>query len=77
MRYEQAKDLSPYDFKRLFGAKRRTFDVMVEVMQQHGQLKKKKSGDPKLTLEDQVLVALQYWRALPYLLSHCSRLGRF
>lgn len=62
MRYEQAKNLSPHDFKRLFGVKRLTFDAMVEVMQQHDQLKKKTSGDPKLTLEDQVLVALQYWR---------------
>ncbi len=54
--------LLPQDFKRLFGVKRPTFDAMVEVMQQHDQLKKKPSGDPKLTLEDQVLVALQYWR---------------
>ena len=62
MRYEQAKDLPPQDFKRLFGVKHPTFDAMVAVMQQHEQLKKKDSGNPKLTLEDQVLVALQYWR---------------
>jgi hypothetical protein len=34
---------------------------MVEVMREHTQ-HKKKSGCPKLSLEDQVLVALQYWR---------------
>lgn len=62
MRYEQAQDLPPQEFKRLFGVKRPTFEVMVEVMRQHNLLKKKNSGDPKLTLEDQVLVALQYWR---------------
>ena len=62
MRYEQAQDLPPQEFKRLFGVKRPTFEVMVEIMQQHNSLKKKNSGNPKLTLEDQVLVALQYWR---------------
>lgn len=62
MRYEQAKNLPTQEFKRLFGVQRHTFDQMVEVMrQQHNQLKKK-SGSPKLSLEDQVLVGLQYWR---------------
>ena len=41
MRYEQAPDLPPQDFKRLFSVKRPTFDVMMAVMQQHEQLKKK------------------------------------
>ncbi len=61
MRYEQAKNLLPKEFKRLFGVQRRTFDEMVEVMRQHTK-RKKSSGSPKLSLEDQVLVALQYWR---------------
>lgn len=34
---------------------------MVETMRHHRQLKKT-SGAPKLSIEDQVLVALQYWR---------------
>lgn len=34
---------------------------MVEVMRQYTKLKKQ-SGSPKLSLENQVLVALQYWR---------------
>lgn len=59
MRYEQAQDLPLQEFKRLFGVKRPTFLVMVEVMRQHNSLKKKDSGNPKLLLEDQVLVALQ------------------
>ena len=62
MRHEQSQDLPPQEFKRLFGVKRPTFEVMVEVMRQHNSLKKKESGNPKLKLEDQVLVALQYWR---------------
>lgn len=61
MRYEQAQDLQPQEFKRLYGVQHRTFAPLVEVMRHHAQLKKK-SGSPKLSLEDQVLVALQYWR---------------
>lgn len=61
MRYEQAQHLSAQEFKRLFGVQRHTFEAMVEVLQKQAKLKKS-SGVPKLSLEDQVLVALQYWR---------------
>lgn len=61
MQHEQAKDLPPQEFKRLFGVQRPTFNEMVEVMRQYTKLKKQ-SGSPKLSLENQVLVALQYWR---------------
>ena len=62
MRYEQAKDLPPEEFKRLFGVQRHTFEAMVEVMRHHAVSKKKPGCPAKLNLEDQVLVALQYWR---------------
>jgi hypothetical protein len=58
MQYEQAQDLQPQEFKRLYGVQPQTFKQMVEVMREHTQ-HKKKSGCPKLSLEDQVLVALQ------------------
>jgi hypothetical protein len=45
----------------LFGVQRDTFEAMVEVLQKQAKLKKS-SGAPKLSLSDQVLVALQYWR---------------
>lgn len=61
MQYEQTKSLTEGEFKRLFGVKRQTFDEMVGVMRQYIKLKKT-SGSPKLSREDQVLVALQYWR---------------
>lgn len=67
MRYEQAQDLPPQEFKRLFGVKRPTFEVMVEVMQQHNSLKKKDSGNSKLVLEDQVPVAVDISYILPEL----------
>lgn len=62
MRYEQAKDLPPEEFKRLFGVQRHTFEAMVEVMRHHAVSKKKPGCPAKLNLEDQVLVAVQYWR---------------
>lgn len=62
MHYEQAQNLPATDFKRLFGVKRQTFDAMVEVMRHAAGQRQKSSGSPKLSLEDQVLVALQYWR---------------
>ena len=76
MQYEQAQDLQPQEFKRLYGVQPQTFKQMVEVMREHTQ-HKKKSGCPKLSLEDQVLVALQYWREYRTTLSYCSRLASF
>lgn len=61
MRYEQAKNLSDAEFKRLFGVRRQTFDQMVKAFNENIKLKKN-SGVAKLSREDQVLVALQYWR---------------
>lgn len=62
MKYEQAKHLKPAEFKRFWGVKLETFEQMVEIVSQHeGQ--KKKSGRPgKASLEDQVLMTLEYWR---------------
>ena len=62
MKYEQAKHLKPAEFKRFWGVKLETFEQMVEIVsQKEGQ--KKKSGRPgKASLEDQVLMTLEYWR---------------
>lgn len=62
MRYEQAKTLPTNEFKRLFGVHHHTFEAMVDVMREQAQLKKKSGTPAKLSLEDQVLVSLQYWR---------------
>jgi hypothetical protein len=60
--YKQIKDLKPEDFKRLCGVHRHTFDRMLEVLLQHEKLKKKKGRPAKHSVEDQLLIALQYWR---------------
>ena len=62
MKYEASQNLSTLEFKRLFGVKRETFEQMTELMQQAAQSKGKGGVKAKLSLEDQLLVTLQYWR---------------
>ena len=61
MRYEKAKDLKELDFKRLCGVKKETFVVMCKVVQEvlSRETRGRKSD---LTIEDQVLLTLSYWR---------------
>lgn len=62
MTYEQVQSLKPEAFKRFCGVGSTTFTEMVSVLEQQ-QLQKRKPGrPPKLSLEDQLLLALQYWR---------------
>lgn len=62
MRYKRARKLSRRKFKRYVGVKRQTFKQMIEVMKRHTPAKLKHGRPPQLGLEDQVLLALQYWR---------------
>jgi hypothetical protein len=62
MTYEQMKDLKPGDFKRACGVYPQTFEQMLQVLRIHEQQKVKPGRPPTLSLEDQLLMALQYWR---------------
>lgn len=63
MSYEQIKKLRPVDFKRYCGVKPHTFQKMVEVFSQHLQKTRRKPGrPPKLSVEDHILMTLEYWR---------------
>src|SRR5947209_2814375 len=63
MSYEQIKDLRPALFKRYCGVKPETFHRMVEVVSGHLSRTRSKLGrPPKLSVEDQVLMTLEYWR---------------
>ena len=62
MKYWQARQLSSREFKRLTGVKRSTFRLMVRLVKAQEKLKKKPGRPSKLIVEDQILVALQYWR---------------
>lgn len=62
-KYEEIKDRSGKDFKRLTGVRKATFLKMVETVITHENERKKISGRPlKLSYEDQVLMTLEYNR---------------
>lgn len=55
-------ELPPETFKRKLGVKRPTFEKMLEVMQAREARKKKRGRAPALCLEDQLVLALSFWR---------------
>ena len=63
MKYEQIKELEAEKFRRLTGVKRGTFDKMVSILQEADIQKKAKGGrKSKLSIEDRLLMALEYIR---------------
>ena len=61
MKYEKAKDLKDKDFKRWCGVKKETFQVMCETVKEVlSQETRGRNAD--LSVEDQVLLTLSYWR---------------
>jgi hypothetical protein len=62
MPYEQLKDLAPAEVKRFTGVSPATFAKMLTALGEYERNKKKRGRPGKLSLPDQVLVALQYWR---------------
>jgi hypothetical protein len=62
-KYDRVKNLSEEEFKRLAGVKRKTFHDMIEILNQEELKKKKGGGKPNiLSLEDRLLMALEYLR---------------
>lgn len=62
MRYEELENLDNGEFKRLLGVSRQTLKEMVEVLRPHLDRQGRRGGQAKLSVEDQLLVALSYWR---------------
>ena len=62
MTYEQIKNLHEQEFKRLCGVKPKLFDEMVDILRQELPKPRQRGGQTKLTVEDQLLIALEYWR---------------
>lgn len=62
MTYEQLKTLKPSAFKRRCGVHPETFAQMVEVLRPDLDRRGKRGGQAKLSVEDQLLVVLEYWR---------------
>lgn len=63
MKYEQVKELEAEKFRRLTGVKRTTFEKMTNILQE-AEIKKKARGGrkSKLSIEDRLLMALEYIR---------------
>jgi hypothetical protein len=62
MHYQELERLANPEFKRWCGVSRGTFQEMVEVVRPHRDRQGRRGGQAKLSVEDQVLVALAYWR---------------
>ncbi len=63
MKYEQIRNLLDEPFRRLTGVKRQTFEKMVKILVEDDKNKKIKGGRKnKLSLENQLLMALEYLR---------------
>jgi hypothetical protein len=62
MSYQTVKNLNPEKFKRLCGVNLETFNCMVKLVENHDSLKKKTGRPSKLSLENQVLMTLEYLR---------------
>jgi hypothetical protein len=63
MKFDQIKKESGDDFRRLTGIKRTTFDMMVSLLREAETVLKGQGGKPnKLTIEDRLLMTLEYLR---------------
>lgn len=63
MRFNQIEQESSENFRRLTGVKRSTFNLMVDILNQAATKRKAQGGKPnKLSIEDRLLMALEYLR---------------
>ena len=61
-RWEHVQQLSPAAFQRLTGVRLPVFHAMCEVVRAREAGKRKPGRPPRLSLEDQVLLTLEFWR---------------
>ena len=63
MKYQTIRNLEEEAFRRLTGVKRATFTKMTEILREANKSKKRKGGrNNKLSMEDMLLMALEYLR---------------
>ena len=63
MKYEIIKEYSDKKFRRITGVKRATFEKMLEILKKaYAEKHRRRGRKPKLSIEDQLLAALEYWR---------------
>jgi hypothetical protein len=62
-KYNQAKLLKESHFRRLTGVKKETFEIMVGILKKSESARRRKGGPkPKLSVEDRLLMVLEYMR---------------
>ena len=63
MKYENIRNYSEDQFRRVTGVKRSTFERMLEILASKRKEKLSQGGrKPKLSLEEMLVAALEYWR---------------
>jgi len=63
MKYKNIQKLKDEEFRRATGVKRKTFHLMLEILNKEEQRKKKVGGRPnKLPAEERLLMTLEYLR---------------
>jgi hypothetical protein len=63
MKYQNIQKLSDIEFRRATGVKRATFTLMLEIINNAEETKKKTGGRPnKLSVEERLLMTLEYIR---------------
>jgi hypothetical protein len=63
MKFDKVKDLDAERFRRLTGVKRTTFEKMTMILREAHKTKKAKGGrSNKLSIEDMLLLSLEYMR---------------
>ncbi len=61
--FENIKDLDDLKFKRLTGVTKKIFDLMVQILSEENKKLKAKGGRKnKLSIENQLLMTLEYLR---------------
>jgi len=61
MKYEEVERYSDSKFKRVVGVNQRTFRLMVDIVGKEYREKHLRGRSTKLSVEDMLLVAMEYW----------------
>ena len=63
MKYQQIQNYTDVKFRRITGAKKETFEKMLSILLlAHAEKHKRRGRNPKLSMENRLLAALEYWR---------------
>jgi hypothetical protein len=61
MKYEEVSRYEDKKFKRVVGVNRMTFKVMIDVLDKEYRKKHMRGRSTKLSVEDMLLIAMEYW----------------